>query len=255
MPLEIIGAGLPRTGTASMKAALELLGYPTYHMLENMKHNDSEKWLTIVEDNYGRDFKDWDFVFAQKGREVYTASVDTPGCSFYKAQMKSYPNAKVILTVRDNPHVWVDSMKETILKARELGGGVLGALTGFVFRYVFRNRMTEMVDKVFFSHPDVCNGALAKAQVDGGKSAREFYTNWVDEVKKSVPSDKLLVFNVKEGWAPLCKFLGRPIPDIPFPRVNDRIEFNKRVSGIKYIGVGFLAVTGTAVCGLVMLML
>ncbi|KAJ3125306.1 hypothetical protein HK098_000370 [Nowakowskiella sp. JEL0407] len=254
MPLEIIGAGLPRTGTTSLKAALEELGYPTYHMVENIQHNDSEKWLTILKDNHGRDFKDWDYIFAQKGRRVYAASVDAPGCTFYKNLMEFYPDTKVILTVRDNPQVWVDSSRETVYKASQSGGGFLGVVSGFVFRNIFRSKMIEMINKVFFTHPDACNGALEKADFDGGKAAREFYTNWNDEVVKYVPSDKLLLFNVKEGWGPLCKFLGKPIPDKPFPRVNDRAEFQKHIKGMQNVGVGFLAIVGGVVgvvCGLV----
>ncbi|KAJ3120062.1 hypothetical protein HK098_004906 [Nowakowskiella sp. JEL0407] len=229
MPLEIVGAGLPRTGTTSLKEALEILGYPTYHMRENVIYNDSQKWLNIVKDNYGRDFKDWDYVFAQKNRRIYTASVDTPGSTFYKNQMGVYPDAKVILTVRDNPKVWVASASETVLR---------------------QQKAIKMVIAVFFFHPDACNGALHKTHLDGGKSAEEFYTNWNEEVIRSVPSEKLLVFNVKQGWEPLCKFLGKPVPDVPFPRVNEREHFKKRVSGLHYIAIGFLLVVGGGVAGL-----
>ncbi|KAJ3125308.1 hypothetical protein HK098_000372 [Nowakowskiella sp. JEL0407] len=255
MPLEIIGAGLPRTGTSSLREALEQLGYPTYHMSENAKFNDSKKWMFIVEDNYGRDFKDWDYAFAQKGRRVYTASVDAPGSTFYKSQMEVYPDAKVILTVRDNPKVWVDSARETVLKATEAGGGIIGAVTKFVVQDVFQQKMLEMINLVFFKHPDACNGALHKANLDGGKAAEEFYTSWNEEVIRSVPSDKLLVFNVKQGWEPLCKFLGKPIPNTPFPRVNDRVEFQKNISNMRYVALGFLTIVGGGICGLAIFLL
>jgi hypothetical protein len=197
MGLSVIGAGYGRTGTLSLKSALEILGYnKCHHMIEVIhKPGEPERWLDAID----RPDVDWDALF-----EGFQACVDWPACHFYRTLADYYPNAKVILTVRD-PADWFRSMTATTLdvirpRLSEPGN---------------RNLGTELVVKGAF------DGIID--DLDHGVAMFNRHTR---EVQDTIPADRLLVFDVREGWGPLCAFLGKPAPDVPFPRVNSREEFH-----------------------------
>jgi hypothetical protein len=197
MGLSVIGAGYGRTGTLSLKSALEILGYnKCHHMIEVIhKPGEPERWLDAID----RPDVDWDALF-----EGFQACVDWPACHFYRTLADYYPNAKVILTVRD-PADWFRSMTATTLdvirpRLSEPGN---------------RNLGTELVVKGAF------DGIID--DLDHGVAMFNRHTR---EVQDTIPADRLLVFDVREGWGPLCAFLGKPVPDVPFPRVNSREEFH-----------------------------
>ncbi|KAI9330972.1 hypothetical protein BDR26DRAFT_870842 [Obelidium mucronatum] len=220
MPLEIIGAGFGRTGTTSLKAALEHLGYPTYHMLDCDKHNDYEKWLNVISGpDYGILCAVSTFPIGNQSLLLllimmilattttttttprpasYTASIDWPGSTFYMAQMLKYPNAKVILTVRDDAEAWYDSFKDTILH--------LSAEKPFI-------------KSIIFNVPWLFNGTTTTRDKE---TFIRVYNEWIDQVKANVPPEKLLVFNVKDGLGPAMK--------LKFPNVNTREDFIARVT-------------------------
>ena len=141
--------------------------------------------------------------------------------------MKVWPNAKVIITVRE-PEGWVKSVKSTLFKRRFLNPSIVFAMLGLFPTYLGdpRNPQREWPTKMFASGKE----HNAKMREFGGAlySDRgvEFFNKWTDEVETNVPKHRLLMFNVKEGWAPVCKFLDVPIPDVPFPRVNSSKEFD-----------------------------
>ena len=197
MALAVIGAGLGRTATFSLKFALEHLGFgPCYHMSEVFAgaRRNVPLWLDAID---GR--PDWDAVF-----EGFHSTTDYPACTYWRELAEHYPRAKVILTVRD-PDTWFDSVSETIF-SDGMQASLRGSPTG------------DMMQGVIFD-------AFGERLRD-----RDFMTEWFirrnREVIDALPPERLLVFSPKEGWEPLCGFLGVPVPNEPFPRINSRDELN-----------------------------
>ncbi|WP_165954279.1 sulfotransferase family protein [Seongchinamella unica] len=191
MALEIIGAGFGRTGTMSLKVALEQLGYPCYHMIECFPRGP-EHWKHW--EQVGSGSPDWDAIF-----EGFTATVDFPACTSYAALAEYYPDAKVVLTVRD-PEKWFTSVQDTIFGEewiRFLPGSEAGAFTTTTINNYFDGRMH-----------------------DHDHLVRRFNEH-VAEVRATIPPERLLVFEVADGWEPLCEFLGLPAPEGDFPHIND----------------------------------
>jgi hypothetical protein len=194
--LEIIGAGFGRTGTTSLKRALEHLGYKCYHMEEvprNLDHGHLEHWYDKYEGKPGLPFEE---VF-----ERYTATVDFPGCTYYRELMDVYPDAKVLLSVRDSESWWKSF--DALMKTNES------------MRYLFFMPKIHKFYRMVLRLQNV---------VFGGRPDKDLYIRVYEQhnadAQANVPPEKLLVFNVKEGWEPLCRFLGKPVPEIPFPHAN-----------------------------------
>lgn len=210
MTLELIGAGFGRTGTLSLKAALETLGFdPCHHMMEVFQNPGSEQaWHAAGVAKRRHEPYDWASLVAG-----YRALVDWPGCHFWREFADRFPESPVLLSVRD-PQKWYESAHETIYQA------VLRARTHE--DPAVRERM-RMGDALIFE------GTFA-----GRFEDREFaigvFEAHVESVKRAIPSERLLVYQVGEGWEPLCRFLGRPVPELPFPHVNSRDEFQAMLS-------------------------
>jgi Sulfotransferase domain len=230
MPLKVIGAGLGRTGTLSLKVALEELGFSKcYHMTEVF----ANKGHAQVWDAAARgEPVDWEALF-----RGYQAIVDWPGCNFYRELLRLYPEAKVILTVRD-PEPWYDSAHQTIYYARIV-------YPGWIAPFVPRiKRLLKMLDRLIWD-------GTFEGRFEDKPYAIEVFNRHNEEVRRVVPSDRLLVYEVKEGWEPLCSFLGVPVPEgKPFPHLNDaeqfrsyvrRAEFLVRVVAYSVLGVVALA--------------
>lgn len=221
----MIGAGYGRTGTSSLKAALEILGYQdTYHMTEVFKHDDQRFWSRVS------DKKKYDFneVFKHNGYN-YTASCDFPSAVYWREQLAQYPDAKVILSVRD-PEKWYQSCCDTIFRVMP---GYPQRLMGFAFRRMFNTLGTnEMMAKVIVR--DSFHNDWSKENVI--KCFKEHNAAVIAEC----PKDKLLVYEVSQGWEPLCKFLNKPIPDVPFPNVNDTAHFQKMINAINEQGFAII---------------
>ena len=202
MALSVIGAGFGRTGTLSLKGALEKLGFdPCYHMMEVMEHGFAGIWNDIA---HGA-APDWDAVF-----QGYEATVDWPACNFYKELADRYPDAKVILSLRD-PDKWFDSCQNTIFRAMRMDHMRAPAN--------IRAQM-EMVRKLIIEN-------TFGGDVDDRAHAIGIYNRHNETVQKVIPKDRLLVFQASDGWDPLCRFLGVPVPAEPFPKVNTTEDFRQ----------------------------
>jgi hypothetical protein len=213
MTIEVIGAGFGRTGTMSLKVALEELGVgPCYHMIELFGHPEHvELWEAASQGKA----VNWDELFND-----YRATTDWPACSFYEQLMEKYPDAKVILTVRD-PDRWYESTYNTIYGMRRMISSPIFRLAA-PLRPGLR-RAAKMNDRLIWE--DTFGGSL-----EDRERAIKVFERHNEEVKERVPPDKLLVYEVKEGWEPLCKFLGVEVPKNKlFPHLNDTDTFRKMI--------------------------
>ena len=193
MALQVIGAGLGRTGTLTLKHALEQLGFgPCYHMVELFPNpGHIPLWRQAVEGK-----PDWDAIFAG-----YRSTTDYPGCVFWRELVARYPDAKIVLTVRD-PDAWFESTQATVFAPGR------DAPPGSPFATAF--------DIIHMIHRDLNDRASMIADFKRHNEA----------VIAGVPAARLLVFEAAQGWEPLCRFLGVPAPATPFPRANSREEMN-----------------------------
>jgi hypothetical protein len=205
--LQVIGAGFGRTGTASTKAALELLlQQPCYHMFEALAHLDHHPaWLAAA----AGDAAALDGVL-----DGYGATVDWPGCSLWRELTAAYPDARVLLTVRPADRWW-SSYAETIHQlmlmpipdAAEVG--------------------PELVELAVFGHVLTKRSFPSPYESLGPADFVAAYERHNAAVRSGVPPDRLLEYDITQGWEPLCDFLGLPVPDEPVPFVNDRRAFRE----------------------------
>lgn len=238
MPLEVIGAGYGRTGTWSTFAALNRLGYPCYHMQEVILNKDNKShldfWRRVANTPPGTQHN-WETAFAK-----YRATVDNPACCVWQELMQAYPEAKVLLTLHPRgPEAWYESTIDTIYFTENVWQfKVLEWLTPF------GRKFGDMSRKLIWTR-------MLRGTMDDKARAVARYKAHIEEVRAAVPPERLLVFEVSQGWQPLCDFLGVPVPDEPFPNLNDRASIKKTIAGIMkgayvvlglYIAAALLAV-------------
>jgi hypothetical protein len=237
VPPKVIGAGFGRTGTTSLKAALETLGFgPCYHMTEVFAHpRHAEVWQAA---RRGEPV-DWDALLGP-----YEATVDWPGCTFYAELMGRYPDAKVLLSVRD-PDRWYESTRNTIYELSRVASAsrrsrtVFGLMTLFAFGGFMRGDLDR----------DLIWDATFDGRFEDKSHAIDVFERHNEEVRRRVPPERLLVYEVKEGWGPLCDFLGVPEPDEPFPRLNDTAGMWRGIGALRAISAAIPAVPALALAG------
>lgn len=208
MALRVVGAGLGRTGTNSLKLALEeLLGAPCYHMFELMQRpQDGPIWEQAVQGEQ----VDWSALL-----EGYAATVDWPGCAFWRELRAANPDAAVLLSTRDSPQTWWSSMERTIIPL--LSGPPLGESPD-------AERGHSMVEELFRTRftPDWGDRDAAIAA----------YERHCEEVRSEVSDGKLIEWQPSDGWGPICARLGLPVPSTPFPHENSSAEFSANVTRV-----------------------
>jgi hypothetical protein len=216
MTLKVIGAGYPRTGTTSLKTALELLGFgPCCHMWELLKPEHAWRWPM-----WGRAFDGkpvhWPTLY-----RGFSATVDAPSCFFWRKLSRAFPEAKVILTVRE-PHGWLQSMQSaTAVGQAQIDRSRIDPIVPATL-----SRMGAAIARERGSDLDPPPGP-ARDQF-----MREQFLRNTEAVQREIAPERLLVFQAAEGWSPLCRFLGVPVPDSEFPRENDLGDFAKRLSAV-----------------------
>ncbi len=219
MSLKIIGAGFGRTGTLSTYTALNHLGYPCYHMLEVIQNKKNKShldfWYDVANSPEGKQ-KDWDKVFHN-----YTATLDNPACCVWEELFQKYPDAKVLLTLHPKgPEAWYESTINTIYFTEKMWQFKI-----LKFTTPFGRKFGNMSSRLIW-------GRSHKGTMVDKEEAIAYYQKHIEEVKAKVPPEKLLIFSADQGWEPLCKFLGKDIPNMDFPNVNNREEIKKTISGI-----------------------
>jgi len=203
MALKVVGAGIGRTGTFSLKHALERLGFgPCHHMVEVLENMPAQLplWQAAVAGQ-----PDWEAVY-----QGYHSAVDWPTARVHAELHKAYPDAKFILGYR-SPKSWAESFSQTIYMA------LSDISKAPEQQQAWLRMVTELITQ---------NGIPPGLDVAGLERA---FIAHVEAVKAAVPAEKLLVFQATDGWEPLCAFLDAAVPDEPYPRTNDRAEFWKRM--------------------------
>jgi hypothetical protein len=198
MALKVVGAGFGRTGTLSLKNALEKIGFgPCYHMMEVFPRPDHvAMWHKLA---FGGGIN-WDLLFRD-----FRATVDWPSTRWWREIAAHFPDAKVLLSLRD-PEAWYKSMSETIYQPMKwpVPADVPEGM----------RLQNEMVRKAILA--DVFDNRF-----EDKAHAIDVFNRHNQEVRDTVDAKRLLVFDVREGWEPLCRFLEVPVPSDPFPRLND----------------------------------
>lgn len=212
--MKLIGAGLPRTATMSQKLALEMLGLPCYHMNTVLADLDLvASWRQVLDGDRP----------LQSMFEGFDATVDWPGSYYYKELIETYPDAKVLLSVRSGES-WAQSMHNTIW-------GLF--YDDSLMRHLSDARAT--VDPRWRAFREMMKEMWRRGRLlNGPETTLEFMAAAADrynaEVKAAVPADRLLVWSPSDGWEPLCELLEVPVPEVPFPRANDTAFFAQRLS-------------------------
>jgi hypothetical protein len=197
MTLKVIGAGFGRTGTLSLKTALEKLGFEKcYHMVEILKSfRDMKYWTEIMRGGKA----EWEALF-----NGYQAALDWPVAAYYRDLMTVYPDAKVILTVRD-PHSWHRSIMTTLYQAQRKSVVRLTRIIPPLHRFLHAMEYAIWQD-------------LFQDKLEDKDYAIKVFNKHIEEVKRVVPPERLLIFEARQGWEPLCSFLNVPVPvDQPYP--------------------------------------
>jgi hypothetical protein len=197
MTLQVVGAGIGRTGTHSLKLALEqVLGAPCYHMMEVFEKPDHvEVWQRAIHGSS----PDWTVLF-----DGYAAAVDWPVAAFYQELMELYPESIVLLSRREDAAAWWKSASSTIFQGIDRVALDAPAMARMILD-LFNVRFT----------PDW--------RIEEASMAA--YERHNASVRAAVPADRLVEWQPGDGWGPLCKGLGLPEPASPFPHVNTTAEF------------------------------
>jgi sulfotransferase family protein len=203
MALEVVGAGLGRTGTHSLKAALEqLLDAPCYHMIEVFgRPDDIPVWQSAIDG----DMPDWNAFLSG-----YRAAVDWPACAFWQEIAAANPDAVVLLSSRDADGWW-QSANNTIfqISRNEAPPDPVASAQISMARNMFARRFT----------PDWTDESAAKRAFDAHNAA----------VRAAVPADRLIDYQPGDGWGPICEKLGLPMPAEPFPHLNTTEDFRAMI--------------------------
>lgn len=205
--MKVIGAGFGRTGTMSLKAALEQLGFgPSFHMIDLVRDPAP---LPLWQAAATGEPVDWAEVL-----DGWESTVDWPGCTFWAQMAETWPDAPIVLSVRD-PEAWYRSCLNSIHAAKEMAlageleGGTEDGPDPAVIQFI--------------------NGLIWNGTFDGRFLERDYalevFRRHNESVQAAVPADRLLVYEIAHGWGPLCGFLGVPVPDTPLPHLNDTASF------------------------------
>lgn len=198
MPLKVIGAGFGRTGTDSMREALSILGFgPCHHMFEVISNEtQKQRWRALVQGEP----PDWESLF-----DGFASSVDWPSAYYWRELAAAYPEALVILTNRSSESWW-NSFEKTLLPGIVRSTDPLSLGLALIAAKVFQGRMAER------------------------EHAISTYEANVRDVIASIPTKRLLIHNLGDGWEPLCRHLSVSVPDKPYPSQNSAGDFNARTS-------------------------
>ena len=213
MSIKIIGAGFPRTGTNTLRESLEMLGFvKTYHMKHLLVHPENLHYWTTLRDT---NTTNWDALY-----DGFEATVDFPCYPWYKQHMQRYPDAKVILSTRPFEK-WHESVSSTVWRASNPSEEQRLEMA----KKVEQNPALLPVLKCVGLSKEIIMDKHFEGRFSDKEFAEQVFNKHHEDVKNYVPAEKLLVFDVAEGWEPLCEFLNVPVPDVPLPHTNKKEDF------------------------------
>ncbi|MCJ1394123.1 hypothetical protein MMC18_007001 [Xylographa bjoerkii] len=236
--MQVLVIGMMRTGTKSTKAALEQLGYnDVYHMVTAMKNpKDYDMWAEAFNAKFhgkGKMFgrKEWDQLLGD-----CAACIDVPTAAFMPELIAAYPDAKVIISMRD-PDKWYTSFMATVGKHKA----------------TLRAILLGLFDPFFFGKFGPCVGSMMEGMfgkdIEDADYVKKRYLEFHEEVRQLVPEHKRLEYHLGDGWEPLCKFLGKDIPKNEFPFINESKEFGERITLLERQGLGRAIRNGALIAG------
>jgi len=214
MALALIGAGFGRTGTLSLKAALEQIGYgPCYHMMEILTAPErAQDWCEPAAGGA----RDWEAIF-----HGYRATVDWPAAAYWRELAERYPDAKVLLSLRDADR-WYDSVANTILA-------------------VLTQRPPAEAPRAVHDFHAMVHALIVEqtfhGRLDDRAHAKRVFEEHNQAVVDAIPAARLLVYQPGDGWEPLCRFLDAPVPQEDFPHLNDTAWYRSHL-GLAAIETG-----------------
>ena len=225
--LHVIGCGIGRTGTTSLKKAFEILyGKPCFHMTEVFKTKSFDFWARAG--NRKEKISPEEYKKVLNG---YIGVADNPASMLWEELLEVYPDAKLVMYERD-PEAWYKSVKETVM--------CLAPYTSYWGVRVIMNTVNRPMGRLLRSTWGAWCGdynLVARKDFETNKALLiDYYLKYNERVKARCPADKLLLFNIKDGWAPLCAHLNLPIPDEPFPHENDTQEMRKLINTMNIAG-------------------
>jgi hypothetical protein len=211
LSMKLLGVGFGRTATMSLKGAIEELGYPCFHMIDLItgEHRDRDlaHWIKVANDEP----VDWEEVF-----EPWEATVDWPAASRWEELIEAFPDAPVLLNVRDFDGFYT-SVENTILAVKQ--AAMAGELPQDANREGPKPELWGVIDKLIWQGD-------FRGNFEDKEATRELYFDRIETIKNTVPSDRLVVWELgKDGWEPICEALGAEVPDKPFPHLHDTNEF------------------------------
>ncbi|KAH8647068.1 P-loop containing nucleoside triphosphate hydrolase protein [Tricladium varicosporioides] len=222
IPMEVLNLSMPRTGSVSMQLALEILGIPTFHSFDLFTNTkDCALWSELLDAKYFSNSvtprklsrSDFDSLLGH-----YSGASDVPCIAFTPELIAAYPEAKVILVDRDIEK-WYNSFNNAVI----------------IHTFAFKNWFVARIDPYLVGpletmHKRWVRGWFRSNNTEEMRAnARSMYVEHYDLVKKITPKGNLLVYKLGDGWEPLCEFLGKDIPEIEFPRVNDTDTMNEKL--------------------------
>ncbi|MFY0405421.1 sulfotransferase family protein [Solicola sp. PLA-1-18] len=201
MVIRLIGAGLPRTGTSSLREALRhVLGAPVYHMSEALAHPEhAPTWVAALQGHPPV----WDNFLTG-----YVAGVDAPFSNCWRELAEAYPDAPVLLSRRATPETWYRSMAATVLpRTRAMVSGGDGDPTAAIFGLIF---------------------AELAVDIDDPQAMTAGYERWLAQVRSEISPSRLVEWQPGDGWTPICRALDVPVPEFDFPHVNSTADYRAR---------------------------
>jgi hypothetical protein len=209
--VKLLGVGFGRTGTMSLKGAIEELGFPCFHMIDLItgenRDRDLPYWVKIA----NNEPVDWDEVF-----EPWEATVDWPACSRWEQLIEAFPEAPVLLNYRDFDGFY-KSCQNTILAVKQ--AAMAGELPEDANRDGPSPELWGAIEKLIWQGD-------FQGRFDDREWVRKMYFDRIETIKNTVPSDRLVVWELgTDGWEPICEALGVEVPDKPFPHLHDTNEF------------------------------
>ncbi|OGM43820.1 hypothetical protein ABOM_007553 [Aspergillus bombycis] len=211
-PMKVLVLGMARTGTTSLAAAFKQLGFCPYDFEDRARQGHMDLWTEALRAKHLCQGASWGREQFDNVTGNFDVILDTPCCFFVDELIAAYPDAKVILSTRD-PDEWLTSMRNSIF-----------AMIHFPSWRVLR-RMDPRGCGRWLEHVELTWRSFCC--LDGDEKCRQAFIDHNNYVCKVVPKDRLLIYEVREGWKPLCEFLGIPEPDNPFPSCNTPGEFMK----------------------------